>query len=482
MLCLVGRWRQSRGDWPAAARAYGAAVARDPSVAGWWYRLGWVRERMGDPAGAADAYGAAVARDPSVAGWWYRLGWVRERMGDPAAAADAYGAAVARDPSVAGWWYRLGRVREGTACFAGAEAAYRAALARREEPGWHLRLARVQGRGRPPATGGRVRRRAAMDAFAGCGGFEVLRDVVARAAPASGFPPVVSEVFPSANNVVVKHVFAVRIPSLPRVIVHKVTANRNEARALRLVHGSARRPAQIAVPELVAIVERDGVVHTLCEFCAAAAGAPGGVTDPGASAAHGRILAAVVPILDPAEAAALTAVDYSRAGLEASFARLESSGALADALAADPRLRGALREATRRVDDLVAVAASMPRVFGHNDAGRRNLAWVAGPDGAVAAVVLLDWGRAGPNLPGAELHHLVRAPGASAAVRDALVAGYLDGAREHLRALTRREVDLGAHLYAFVRLAEAPSGGRFTAARVAAALRAARRAARLAVA
>ena len=128
-------------NWPAAASAYEAALARKDGKPEWHFRLGWAREKMRDWAAAASAYEAALAQQDGKPQWYLRLARAREKMRDWAAAASAYEAVLARSDGEAKWFFRLGRVRERMRDWAAAASAYEVAITRdRSKAKWQYRL------------------------------------------------------------------------------------------------------------------------------------------------------------------------------------------------------------------------------------------------------------------------------------------------------------------------------------------------------
>src|SRR5213594_3908163 len=71
--------REKMRDWPAAASAYEAALARKDGKAQWHFRLGRAREKMRDWAAAASAYEVALARQDGKPQWYFRLARAREK-------------------------------------------------------------------------------------------------------------------------------------------------------------------------------------------------------------------------------------------------------------------------------------------------------------------------------------------------------------------------------------------------------------------
>jgi tetratricopeptide (TPR) repeat protein len=133
--------REKMRDWPAAASAYEAALARKDGKAQWHFRLGRAREKMRDWAAAASAYEVALARQDGKPQWYFRLARAREKLQDWAAAASAYEAALARGDGKAKWFFRLGLTREKIRDWAAAASAYEAAVTRdRSNAKWQYRL------------------------------------------------------------------------------------------------------------------------------------------------------------------------------------------------------------------------------------------------------------------------------------------------------------------------------------------------------
>lgn len=63
----LGDAARARRDWPAAERAYRAAVDTDPSLGHIWIQLGHALKEQGDLATAIEAYGEAATRRPDLA-------------------------------------------------------------------------------------------------------------------------------------------------------------------------------------------------------------------------------------------------------------------------------------------------------------------------------------------------------------------------------------------------------------------------------
>jgi tetratricopeptide (TPR) repeat protein len=133
--------REKMRDWPAAASAYEAALARKDGKPQWHFRLGRAREKMRDWAAAASAYEVALAQQDGKPQWYLRLARAREKLQDWAAAASAYEAALALGDGKAKWFFRLGLTREKIRDWAAAASAYEAAVTRdRSKAKWQYRL------------------------------------------------------------------------------------------------------------------------------------------------------------------------------------------------------------------------------------------------------------------------------------------------------------------------------------------------------
>lgn len=86
----LGTVRHRQERFAEAARAYQAAIDRDPTHPGWHAALGRCRRKLRDHAGAAVAYRQAVLRDPDRPMWFFWLGACLELSGDWAGATIAY--------------------------------------------------------------------------------------------------------------------------------------------------------------------------------------------------------------------------------------------------------------------------------------------------------------------------------------------------------------------------------------------------------
>jgi hypothetical protein len=101
-----------------------------------------------------------------------------------------------------------------------------------------------------------------------------------------------------------------------------------------------------------------------------------------------------------------------------------------------PEVAEGLRRLWKATESLLAAIDRLPRLFGHNDAGGRNL-FLDAVDGA-EALVAVDWDFGGQGRPGQEIvplcaeltnpgqHSVSEAP----ALREAIYAAYLDGLRD----------------------------------------------------
>lgn len=144
--CARARVEAKRRCWRSAIEFYEAAARLDPSCAEGFYGLGQMRERIqhtgpvytsyaglvssreGNWAAAAEAYEAAIALEPHVAKYHFRLGRARERMRDFLGAVKAYEAALGLKKAKYQWIICLARVREQILDLEGALRAYRSVL------------------------------------------------------------------------------------------------------------------------------------------------------------------------------------------------------------------------------------------------------------------------------------------------------------------------------------------------------------------
>lgn len=133
-------------QWSSASALYEAAIRLEPSFSAAYFGLGQLREQQraesplysahsglrlcmqGDWRAAADAYKQAIAVDPTVAEYHFRLGHVCEQMRDFQGAMKAFEEAVRLKPGKEEWLYRLGRAREQILDLDGALNAYNALL------------------------------------------------------------------------------------------------------------------------------------------------------------------------------------------------------------------------------------------------------------------------------------------------------------------------------------------------------------------
>lgn len=145
-LCGRAGIRAKWGQWSSALELYEAAIQHEPSYSPAYFGLGQVREQLciespsysahsglmrraqGDWKAAADAYQRAIALDPDVPEYHFRLGNVCERMRDFRGAVRAFEEAVRLKPRKNEWLFRLGRAREQALDLDGALDAYSALL------------------------------------------------------------------------------------------------------------------------------------------------------------------------------------------------------------------------------------------------------------------------------------------------------------------------------------------------------------------
>ncbi|WP_339915197.1 glycosyltransferase [uncultured Brevundimonas sp.] len=90
---------RDRHDWPAAVRAYAAALAVNGDRADLWVQYGHALKESGDLGGALRAYQAALERAPDVADTHLQLGHALKMSGRRDAAAAAYARAAVLDPA-----------------------------------------------------------------------------------------------------------------------------------------------------------------------------------------------------------------------------------------------------------------------------------------------------------------------------------------------------------------------------------------------
>lgn len=90
VLIATGDEARNRADWPAAIRAYAAALAMDPGDAPLHVQHGHALKENGRAAEAEVAYRAAIAARPDHADAYLHLGYMLKVRGEQAAALDAY--------------------------------------------------------------------------------------------------------------------------------------------------------------------------------------------------------------------------------------------------------------------------------------------------------------------------------------------------------------------------------------------------------
>ncbi|MEV7638258.1 CDP-glycerol glycerophosphotransferase family protein [Pseudarthrobacter enclensis] len=146
---LGGREFEKRGNWKMAATVYRRLWAQgrsdNPKIA---FRLGHAYFRLNDYESARKYVTAAVALDPNVASWHYRLGFIDERGKLWAEALDSYTQAINLDPQRAEWFYRKAQCEQALGDKVAAEESLRTAV--RLEPGnakFHKALGKQLGQG-----------------------------------------------------------------------------------------------------------------------------------------------------------------------------------------------------------------------------------------------------------------------------------------------------------------------------------------------
>lgn len=450
---------QACGEWTAAAHAYESAIGLDRDQPGWHFQLARMREKCREWSSAARAYEAATALDGTRPDWFLKLARMYERSNDWPGAARAYEAALALDDSHPDWHARLGYAYERTSQWSAAARAYEAAVA--GEGGntlWQYRLGRARLIIAGPQGSDVAQHR--MAAYRASGGEAALHRLLTQHATSPlDRATVTSEPLRGGTSIAVTHTLTTQVGTLPERIVHKITTNRNEEKVVQLV-ARVELPPEISTPRLLAVVGTEVLVHLFFEFVPLSLGFD---CSPESFDGYGHIYARFGQIVtDDDDLHGLSRVDYSPDSLHARLVQLRSLDAYGRALAIDRSIGESFRAVERQVDDLASAAASMPWVFSHNDAGLGNVMSRRDRSGRITSIVVIDWGFAGLNLAGADLHHLLRYPGVSDDLIDALVAGYCRTAGEYLPGLRPAEVRLAAHLYCFLRASELSRRHPFT--------------------
>ncbi|MGH8984423.1 MAG: phosphotransferase [Acidimicrobiia bacterium] len=434
----------------SAARAYEAAIDLDGHHPGWYFQLGRMREKCQEWASAARAYEAAISLDSNRPAWLLALARVYERRNAWPDAVRAYEAANALDTTHPDWQFKLGYAYERTSQWPAAVRAYEAAVAGDSRNVlWRYRL----GRARVLAGGDdRALDQYRMAAYRTSGGDAALRRLVAQHAARAVEPAMItSEPLQGGSSIAVKHTLSTRVGTLPLHLVQKITTNRNEARAVQFVAG-VELPPEISTPELLAAVETGELVHLFFEYVPMRLGFDCSL---GSFQRYGEIYARFGRIVtDDDGLDGLKRGGYSPESLHARLEQIKSLDAYRRALTLDGSVRTTFHAVEARVGELAAAAAGMPWVFSHNDAGIGNVMSRRDADGRITSIVVIDWGFAGLNLAGADLHHLLRHPGVTDDLIDALVCGYSRAAREYLPGLRTDDVRLAANLYCFRRATE----------------------------
>lgn len=132
---------QEQGDFAAAAQAYQAALAIDPTLAPVYGALGSLYVAWARPLEAAAFYQQAAELEPDVAEWPRNLGVVQANLGQMAAAAAALETAVALAADDPQLHYELGQVYAYMQRPEAARQAFQRALALQPEPALAAALA-----------------------------------------------------------------------------------------------------------------------------------------------------------------------------------------------------------------------------------------------------------------------------------------------------------------------------------------------------
>ncbi|MGH8982508.1 MAG: phosphotransferase family protein [Acidimicrobiia bacterium] len=447
----LARMYQTCREWASAARAYEAAIGLDSRHPSWHFRLACMRAKCREWASAARACEAAIALDGHQPAWFLGLARMYERCNDWPGAARAYEAAIALGDTCPDWQFKLGCAYERTSQWPAAARAYEAAVAGDDRKMlWQYRLGRARlilaGANGPAAD------QCCIATYGTSGGDAALRRLLAQHA---GHPfdqgLITSEPLRGGTSIAVKHTLRKDVGTLPRCMAHKITTNRNEARVAQLLAGVDQLPLEISTPELLAVVDTDEVVHLFFEFVPMRLGFD---CSQESFERYGEIYAAFGRIVTDDDLDTLSRGEYSAESLLARLEQLESLDAYKRALDLDAAVGIAFQTIEAEVGDLAAAAAAMPWVFSHNDAGIGNVMSRRDSSGRITSIVVIDWGFAGLNLAGADLHHLLRHPGVSDDLINALVAGYCRAARERLPGLRADHVRFAANLYCFQRASE----------------------------
>ena len=97
----IGDDARGRGDWPAAANAYGKHVADHPDDVAIWVQLGHAHKEAGNFDAALSAYQRARDASPQDPDLLLNLGHLYKLMGDASLACEAYAASAAIDGNAA---------------------------------------------------------------------------------------------------------------------------------------------------------------------------------------------------------------------------------------------------------------------------------------------------------------------------------------------------------------------------------------------
>lgn len=259
----------------------------------------------------------------------------------------------------------------------------------------------------------------------------------------------------TSNHLLVVHRLRRPRDRHPWTILHKVTDRTSEPLIHAWVTGQDERLLpRLHVPALLEQVEVGGRVHLFMDYLAWFEPTP-----PPSSVRGYEVLASAIARLNllsthgPGPGAGVDRTDYSLGALDATMEAVLASPLLDEVGAPG---RQALAALARNTVGVAEVTADVTRVLAHNDAAAHNLMVHGDGNDGPAVVTLLDWGQAGWNLPGSDLHHLVRSGSASPSLFERCLRVYSAETGPRLGFGTGGEwwrfVALGAYLYAFLRL------------------------------
>ncbi|CAI3800247.1 CDP-glycerol glycerophosphotransferase family protein [Pseudarthrobacter sp. MM222] len=131
-------------DLARAKQYISAAVALNPKVASWHYRLGFINERERMWAEALESYTHATNLEPQRAEWFYRKAQCEQALGEKLSAQESLRTAVRLDPSQAKFHKALGKqLGQGAARWQEVEALEDGLALHQDDADWLVKLARA---------------------------------------------------------------------------------------------------------------------------------------------------------------------------------------------------------------------------------------------------------------------------------------------------------------------------------------------------